>query len=247
MEKYTKILWKIASLWEQYSVHSEESSLYTIPYQDYPDGISRYHGDFRRVKKINFEESGSPVFSDEYGSYYGLKYNQVLNVGDKVVYVFDNHNKILFPLTEYYETTSCNAIHVLHIDAHPDDAIFRGSDRISELTRSNCANVISRTRVSDFFDAISETKLVSNIQRVVTSQDFHTFNVPHLPYVLSLDIDIFGTEGNFVDLETKVSVIAQAWKYADVIMIATSPGFINQEFAYNIIYQLTKKQKKLTQ
>lgn len=244
MERYTKILWKIASLWEQYSVHPEESSSYTIPYQDYPNGISRYHNDFRWVKKFNAKKSPSPVFSDEYGSYHGLRYSQVLCVGNKVVYIFDNHNKILFPLAEYYETTSCGAIHVIHIDAHPDDAIFHGGDRVRALTRSQCSNIIQQTRVSDFFDAISETKLVSNIQRVVTSQDFHTFNVPRFPYVLSLDIDIFGTEGNFVDLETKVSVIAQAWKYADTIMIATSPGFIDQSFAYDIIYQLTKICKK---
>jgi hypothetical protein len=235
MERYTKILWKIASLWEQYSVHSENTSAYTIPHQDYPDGISRYYNDFRWVKGFSAQESLSPVFSDEYGSYHGLKYSQVLKVRDKVVYVFDNHNKILFPLVEYYETTSYDAIHVLHIDAHPDDARFRGDGKVSTLTRSTTSEVIAQTRVSDFFDAITETKLISNIQRIVTSQDFHTFCVPRSPYVLSLDIDIFGIEGGFVDLETKVSVIAQAWKYADVVMIATSPGFIDQSFAHNII------------
>lgn len=241
MKKNQKKLWKIASLWEQHDTFSKKSSSYTIPYDDYPHATSRYYDRFFYVDEIDTTTSSKIIFSDDNGEYYGLARCQIFEVGNKVVYLFDNHNEIIFPLAEYYETTSCESINILHIDAHPDDAQFLTENKPKTLSRILSKEIISQTRVSDFFDALSESMVINKIKRVVTSYDFHNFVPPDYPYILSLDIDIFGPEGEYIDLETKVSVIAQAWKHANVVMIATSPGFIDQQYAHDILLQMIKQ------
>ena len=83
-------------------------------------------------------------------------------------------------------------------------------------------------------------KLVGTIFRVCHSDNFEFFLLPEKPYILSLDIDIFGPEGDFVDLKDKVRAIALAWSGAEAVCIATSPGFIDQEYAKKIISIMTK-------
>lgn len=227
----TKLLWKISSLWETYYQPQQGRPLDIKG--NYPNGVSRYYNRFRYVKALSFIPSEEPVFADEYGTYHGLQSCQVLEHDGKNVYVFDNHNEMLYPLVEQY-TLQRKALPLVHIDAHNDDALFEG-DKGVELSLDNIGVYISTTRISDFFDAVSETSLIPQIQRVTTSSTFKSFSVSTEPYILSLDIDIFGPEGDFVDIEERVRVIAKAWTHAEVVCIAMSPGFIDQSFAREVI------------
>jgi hypothetical protein len=138
---------------------------------------------------------------------------------------------------------------VVHIDAHPDDAEFEGEKK-SELDINNTQKYISQTRISDFFDALSGVLLggtkqsqyiLGDIHRITHSDSLEFFLPPEEPYILSLDIDIFGPEGDFAELHDKVRAIALAWGSADAVCIAMSPGFIDQEFAQEIIKIFTYK------
>ena len=240
---YKKILWKIEELWNQYSIPSTCEGIdvrgnYTT------DGISKYYPRFKRVDTFDFTESSSTVFFDDTGEYLGLKHCQYFEIKGKPIYLIDNHNEMLYPLVEMREVIG-KVFDVVHIDAHPDDAEFQGKKR-KNLNLENIKEYIAETRISDFFDAISEVslqgeatkqsqKIVGDILRVTHSDDFEFFLAPENPYILSLDIDIFGPEGDFVSLKDKVRVIAQAWSRAEAVVIATSPGFIDQEFAREII------------
>ena len=82
---------------------------------------------------------------------------------------------------------------------------------------------------------VQNDKFINKIHRYTKSTDFQEFKKPQNPYILSFDIDIFGPEGDFTDLESKIKIIAQAWQDAEVVCIATSPGFIDQNYAQNII------------
>ncbi|MCD5389935.1 MAG: hypothetical protein LR005_00895 [Candidatus Pacebacteria bacterium] len=275
-----KVLWKIEELWKKYyslSLQGVKQSHYwhsdlkeRISFL-YKNNISIYNPDFQRVIEFDFTQSKKPVHSDDYGEYLGLEKSQVLEKNSKLIYLFDNHNKIIQPFLEYAEIRG-KSFDVVHIDAHADDAIYPFESPKS-LDLRNTTNYIKQTRISDFFDFMSNvviptkagiqslqkdtldslfqandnsgicdcelTKqsplLIKNIHRYTKSIDFKEFKKPKNPYILSLDIDIFGPEGDFTDLESKVKIIAQAWKCADVVCIAMSPGFIDQKYAQEII------------
>jgi hypothetical protein len=234
---YQKRLWNIASLWERFAPHDHHNvshhPLYLLQEYYDRDGISIYNPDFHLVDRFDFSSSLHPVHSDEYGSYSGLQNSQLMFLPKKPIYLFDNHNKIMQPVLEFYTLTG-QCCDVVHIDAHPDDAVFP-QEKPHRPNLERVQEYIHQTRISDFFDFISETSLIQNIHRYTKSSDFETYKHPQKPYLLSLDIDIFGREGDFIDDASKIRVIAQAWAGADMVCIATSPGFIDQDFAREII------------
>lgn len=231
-----KILWKIQSLWEQHYRPNKQGD-FSVE-NNYQSGNSRYYSPFHLVDEFSFEPSAKPVFTDEYGEYLGLKNLQVTQKDGKYWYLFDNHNEIIYPLTELYEAIK-QPLTIVHIDAHRDDATFEGQ-KPNNLSLPEVGEYITSTRISDFFDALSETKIVQEVIRVTNSEEFNAFEVPKVSYIVSLDIDIFGEEGAFTNLETKVEVIAKACSGAQAVCIATSPGFIDPDFAHTIISIFSK-------
>lgn len=228
---YTKVLWKTEELWKK-SYTSQETSVLDIS-QNYVNRVSKYHDRFHQVETFDFSGSEDTVFTDDYGKYTGLEKSQVLKHENKNVYLFDNHNEMLYPIVEIFNTTK-KKYDVVHIDAHPDDAKFQDL-KITDLNLNNIKDYITKTRISDFFDAVSEANIIADIHRITHSDNFEFFLPPENPYILSLDIDIFGPEGDFAALEDKVRAIAVAWAKADAVCIAMSPGFINQKYAADII------------
>ncbi len=228
-----KKLWKIEEIWKRDIEHKPNFWDFSNIQKNYKNGVSIYYKKFHQVDVFDFSLSQEPVFSDTYGSYRGLEKQQLI-IKEKPIYLFDNHNEIIYPLVELYENQKEQSFSVLHIDAHPDNALFQ-TIKPDRLALENISAFVSQTRISDFFDALSETLIIKDIQRVISSSDFKSFKTPKEPYVLSLDIDIFGPEGDFIDLETKLAVIKKAWGGAQAICIATSPGFIDQGFAKEII------------
>lgn len=238
MKKYTtKLLWKIEELWHQYRETKDSGSIDVSI--NYKDTVSKYHPDFHCVQNFNFEKTDYVVHIDSYGEYRGLNKSQVLINQKKPIYLFDNHNKMIYPLVELHGIVQ-KPLNIIHIDAHPDDAIFQGKKKKS-LSLEETKSYIEKTRISDFFDALSETQIINTVYPVTHSDSFEFFLPPEEPYILSLDIDIFGPEGDFCELKDKVRAIALAWNRADAICIATSPGFIDQEFAREIISIFTQK------
>ncbi len=232
-----KLLWKIEELWNKYFLENKQSD---IDISDlYKNCISIHNSDFHMVEQFNFSESGNIVHSDEYGKYHGLEKSQISIVGGKLVYVFDNHNKILQPFLEYFELVG-ESFDAVQIDAHNDNAVFP-QEKPLKLELKKVREYIEQTRISDFFDFLFESKIIDTIHRYTKSSDFEIFKKPEKPYVLSLDIDIFGPEGDFTDIESKIKIIADAWFGAEMVCIAMSPGFIHQGFANDIISIFTKK------
>ncbi len=231
-----KLLWKIESLWNQHyrsskccKVFSDKTLSKSITETFFANGNSH---SFTLTEKLSFEKTENAVFSDSYGDYLGIKNSQVMRSEDKLIYLFDNHNKFLVPLFHLYKTLE-RPIKVLHIDAHEDDALYRG-ERPEQFNEEVLVELLEKTRISDFYDSLSSTQVISEITRFTHSQDFE--NLPYGEYdILSLDIDIFGPEGDFAELEKKIAVIAAAMRQSSLITIATSPGFIDQDFAEKVI------------
>lgn len=257
---YQKLLWKIESLWSDYqrnpswcviagertvsqmikdtffSIDSYPAS--SSPTDSSPANSSTTDGSFgfSLVSNFDFTPSINSVFSDDYGSYFGIAKSQVVLQDSKLVYLFDNHQKFLVPLFHLYQVLG-RPVRVLHIDAHPDDALYQYEYPLS-LDAVTLHNLLQNTRISDFFDAVSKTDVIAELTRITTSSGFADYSKANYD-IVSLDIDIFGPEGDFTELERKIPVIADAWQSCPVISIATSPGFIDQKYAQEIIKILT--------
>jgi hypothetical protein len=119
----------------------------------------------------------------------------------------------------------------VHIDAHRDDAVF-SRQMASSISLQNISDEISHCRVSDYLDFAARSGIIGDIYSVTQSFEFESFHISKKPYILNLDLDIFGEEGSCVPLEDKVEVIAKAWRNAEAVCMATSPGFIDQEAAF---------------
>lgn len=231
-----KLLWKIESLWNEYyrsprycKVLFVKTTSESITDTFFVSGNSY---SFTLTEKLSFEKTEKMVFNDSYGDYLGIKNNQVIRFEDKLIYLFDNHNKFLVPLFHLYKTLE-RPIKVLHIDAHEDDALYQ-DERPEQFNEKVLVELLEKTRISDFYDSLSGTQIISEITRFTHSQDFE--NLPNSEYdILSLDIDIFGPEGDFAELEKKIAVIAAAMRQSCIVTIATSPGFIDQDFAEKIV------------
>ncbi len=234
-----KLLWKIESLWNDHyrslkycKAHSGKTVSKSITDMFF---LNRNSHSFTLTEELSFEKTEKSVFSDNYGDYLGIKKNQVTILEDKLIYLFDNHNKFLVPLFHAHKILE-RPVRVLHIDAHEDNALYQ-YELPEQINDEVIIELLEKTRISDFYDSLSKTQAISEITRFTHSQDFE--NLPKGEYdILSLDIDIFGPEGDFADLEKKISVIAAGMRQSSIITIATSPGFIDQDFAEKIITTL---------
>ena len=239
-----KVLWHIQSLWEESLCENAITNVPTQPWNQ----ISRR---FTHVETWNPYPSSQPVMSDEVGEYFGLSEDVLLfeHETGKPVYIFDNHHKALFAFLDTKENTG-KVLPVVHIDAHPDDA--RSGYNGGIISTENIKQAYEQSRICDFLDTAGKGNLIRETMRVVTSAEFEKFTNPlpnplpclpagrprregEQPFILSLDIDIFGPEGGYIELDQKIKTIARAWQQATVITIATSPGFIDQEYAWKII------------
>lgn len=215
-----QLIWKIQSLWETHSSPQEKS----------PCSESAF---FTRIKKPSEITLGDQtVFTDNYGSYKGLsdKYLLCQNVP---IYIFDNHNNALLAFLELKNQTGA-PLTVVHIDAHPDDAIY--SKNVTDINSENIQEIYKHSRISDFLNCAEKGNLITSPIRITTEAEFQKpYHLPEQPYIVSLDIDIFGPEGAFTNLESKIATIAHYWNHAEAVTIATSPGFIDQETALQLL------------
>ncbi|EFK97330.1 hypothetical protein LDC_0630, partial [sediment metagenome] len=123
-------------------------------------------------------------------------------------YVFDNHNKAIFAVWE--QNKKCNRVFdILHIDAHRDDAIF-GYEYPKIIDKNNIQENFEKSRISDYLDLMTKTSMIGDIKNITQSYEFENMEFPKKEFILNLDIDIFGDDGEVVDLELKIMRIVQS-------------------------------------
>lgn len=238
MQKIPKqFFWQIESFLENFSKkwekNTKNSEKIFLDFSSLKNSYSYKKSGFLFRKNPDFSASTEPVFFDEEKKgHSGLKNFSVCFQGQKPVYFFDNHNYALRSFFDFFEKIQ-KKITVVHIDAHRDDAIFP-YEVSQEKSEENLQKIISQSRISEFLDAGKKMGIISEIFSYTQSREFEKFSVPNIPYILNLDIDIFGPEGDAVNTQLKTEVIASAWKNADMVCVATSPAFIDQEFAVKL-------------
>lgn len=176
---------------------------------------------------------------DKKKAYNGLLGTQKFKIGEKDIYVFDNHNNAIFSVLEQNDKYN-RIFDIVHIDAHRDNATFQHKYP-KKINQENIQEIFEQSRISDYLNLMTKTKMIGKIKNITQSHEFKNMEFPKKEFILNLDIDIFGDDGQVVDLELKIMRIIQSWKISKAVMIATSPGFINQKNAKFLIETFLKR------
>ncbi len=199
-----------------------------------PSLIQGTVADLQQGSDICFEE----VVDGKLISCTGLKNFLQTTFHGVPVYIVDNHNHALsFRYT--YKTSNvqrptCNVIHIdQHTDIKENENIFSPDDNIETF-------VNEKTNVGNFITAAINSWIVKDVVQVRT--DYTLQNVQRVTsnvqrFILDVDIDFRADkEATEADLE----IVRKLMKQAQLVTIATSPYFMNQEKAIKLIQQLVK-------
>lgn len=139
------------------------------------------------------------------------------------VFVCDNHNLVL----EAWQLLKANKPTLIHIDQHKDNAKIQCKSTDS----------IYCTRICDYIHfAQLNHWIADDYFSLVEAQDLNKLEDVKLlkNKIVNIDIDFFVKELTMITLRDKINIISQSCQNADLITIATSPGFINQPFAVEL-------------
>jgi len=227
VKKPNSYYWNIELLWNKYF-----SSVIVKNKSTWENGFFQ--------TSFDFSPSDDFIFFDEYNNgYKGLKTPSCI-WKEKPIFLVDNHNCVLLPFFHAFTQQNFSPLHIVHIDAHRDNAFFPHDVSKFSLNREGVLHLQNHCQVCNYLDAGKKIGLIDTITSITQSSEFESFKTPSSPFILNLDIDIFGPEGDAVPLEQKIQTIALAWGRADMICIATSPGFIDQDQAKRLIQILTE-------
>jgi len=157
-------------------------------------------------------------------------------------YIFDNHNHALFfryRHTKQFENTK--PFKVIHIDQHADTKENKNSfianhnspQEVFNFTNywCNVGNFLTSAKDAGVIDEIIQIRsehALHNIEKL----DFHNYN-----YILDIDMD-FWIDKSQQEIESDFEIIRKLTDNVCLITIATSPYFINQKKAIELIRKL---------
>ena len=163
----------------------------------------------------------------------------------KPVVVVDNHNHAFYFWYEAMKKKQIErGITLVHIDAHRDTRIPERNmtkeeagdlQKIFEYTNS----VLN---VGNYIPPAMEEGLIGKLVSITSERELIEAK-PTAPFLLNIDLDFWAPEMDYIDKEKSFQIIRPWLEQADLITIATSPFFINQERAIGILHELFKKEE----
>ncbi|MER0281269.1 UPF0489 family protein [Clostridioides difficile] len=158
-------------------------------------------------------------------------------LGNKKIYVFDNHNHAFyFWLKSMMNDEFTKGCKLVHVDQHKDT---REPDNY-DVDINNIKDVFRYTNevlnVGSFIKPALQHKIFSEL---IIIDSLYGFDLDIEPeFVLDIDLDIFSSDMDYIPFDFKLDKIKNLIKKAKVITIATSPYFINQEYAIKVLKEL---------
>lgn len=158
----------------------------------------------------------------------------------KSVVVVDNHNHVFwFWYEAWHQGKIERGINLVHIDGHRDTRIpernptteeVQDLEKLYHYTNSilNVGNYIP--------PALAEGLIGSNLS--ITSERELDEAQPKSPFILNIDLDFWAPEMDYIPEEKSLKKIRPWIAEADMICFATSPFFISQERALEILEKL---------
>jgi len=176
--------------------------------------------------------------SEEIKEFTGLKNLVYLRIQDIPVYVMDNHNHALYCwYKEYLAWNIGKELPLIHIDQHSDmnDSAWR-IDEKKEHDLSYIAQYVNEVcTIADFIQPAMRSGLISDCIQVRTEYSLLHFDRIEKPYVLDIDIDFWAPEMSVGEFDRTIEKARQLIAGASLVTIATSPCFIEQYKALEIV------------
>lgn len=167
----------------------------------------------------------------------GLKNLVQYKLEDKTIYIFDNHNHAFYFWMKSLKNNEFNkGCKLVHVDQHKDmrepqdytvniddlDDVFRYTNEIL-----NVGNFIQPALKKGIFsDAI-----------IIDSSYGFDIKIEG-EYVLDIDLDIFSKYMDYIPYDFRLNKIKNLIRDAKTITIATSPYFIEQDYAIKVLKEL---------
>ena len=160
--------------------------------------------------------------------------------------IIDNHNHALyFWYKAFCEWIIAKEIDLIHIDQHSD---MNENSNIIDISKEKDLEYIYEftnynTNVWNFIIPAQKSWLINNIFQIRTQYSLENINeiVWNLEnYILDIDLDFWAPEMYIVDEKLKFEITRKLIKKAKLITIATSPFFIKQKIAIEILFKILK-------
>lgn len=167
----------------------------------------------------------------------GLKNMVKYNLKDKDVYIFDNHNHALYFWIKSLKLNNFNkGCKLVHIDQHKD---MREPENY-DVDMDNIDDVFRYTNevlnVGNFIQPALKHSIFSDVIIIDSSYGFNLDIQGE--FVLDIDLDIFSKDMEYISYDLRINKIKELIKKAKVITIASSPFFIDQEYAIKVLKEL---------
>lgn len=225
---------------------------YTGFYIEKPTGNNIFSYEERENKKIyvpkliegtlNDVLVGEEIVFNEIDEYIeikakGLKNMIIYKYEDKDVYIFDNHNHAFYfwikSLKKGNFTKGCKLVHVdQHKDTREPQDYNVNIDDINDVFRYT--NEV--LNVGSFIKPALKHNIFSDVVIIDSSYGFDLKIEGE--FVLDIDLDIFSKDMDYIPYNLKVSRIKDLIKKSKVITIASSPFFIEQDYAIKVLKEL---------
>ena len=234
----------------------ELKKLYSGFYIDSPTGNNIFSFGKRRNKKIfvpplfsgkiNDILIGNEIVFSEIDD--GIEFNKVglkhfvhMTRNGKQIFVFDNHNHAFcFWLFAYKNNIIKKGSTLVHIDQHTDMR-----DPVQTFSDFNNGKFLMKDvfyytnyilNVGDFIKPAQEIGMFSKVHILNSLDKFKQKFSDEI--ILDIDIDLFVDGMSHFSDDIKFEKIREYAKYSKIITIATSPFFIEQEKAINIVKKI---------
>jgi hypothetical protein len=189
----------------------------------------------------DFDENG------ELKSCVGLKHFIRMNhpTTGKPIVVVDNHNHVFY---FWHEARSKGIIQngatLIHIDQHKD--MREPSSYLTKSDADDMEKVFDYTNsvlnVGNYISPAMRDGLVGKVIQITGEKELMEYTperaTPVLPIILNVDLDFWAPEMDYINRKLKIDRTKEWMARADFITIATSPFFIGQERAINILREL---------
>jgi hypothetical protein len=185
----------------------------------------------------------SEVLEDKEINKQGLKVFLHLKRNGKDIFIFDNHNHAFFFWVWGFKSGRFpRGASLVHVDQHTD---LREPDRYLDkefLETMDLRDVFEYTNrhlnVGNFIKPAVACGMFARVEMITGSDDFR--KECRDCSVLDLDMDFFSADMDYIAYDVKVAKIKELIEIAPFITIATSPYFMEQQKAIDIIKELLK-------
>jgi len=223
--------------------YTERIALWSVGKIFVPNLIQWTVADLEEGSEIVFEEVNEGKLISCTGLKHFIKTSLFAKEGEGDLwiptYIFDNHNHALFFRYRYskqFEETK--PFVVIHIDQHADTKENKNSFQATNASPQDVMNFTNYgCNVGNFLTSAKEAWIIEQIIQVrsqhtlhnIEALDFHTYN-----YILDIDVD-FREQKTDEEIETDIKIIRKLLDNVCLITIATSPYFMDQKKAIEII------------